>query len=220
MYNIFKHENNKGGKMKIQEKLSFIQKNLKAPKNLRNNFGKYNYRSVEGILENVKKIMGECCITLSDELISIGDRFYVKATATLIYKDESYSTVAFARENKEKKGMDAAQITGSSSSYARKYALNGLFAIDDNKDIDSEDNTEKKELFEEKKLITEKKELFEEKKLISDSQIKRICNLQGDVGISDEDFKKRLNVKFGTPDLKCLTKDQAIELINILKIKK
>ena len=121
--------------------LSKIQKNLKAPKNQRNNFGNYNYRSAEDILEAIKPYLnGDDGITLilSDEIVLIGDRYYVKATATLSDKDgKTASATAYAREPLTKKGMDEAQITGATSSYARKYALNGLFAIDDNKDADT-----------------------------------------------------------------------------------
>jgi hypothetical protein len=127
------------------ELLNKIQKELKAPKNLRNTFGNYNYRSAESILDAVKPLLESGTITCSDELVMIGTRFYVKATATLSDGKESISTTAFAREAETKKGMDESQITGATSSYARKYALNGLFAIDDIKDSDSLDNREKPE---------------------------------------------------------------------------
>ena len=117
----------------------YIQTSLKAPKNQRNNFGNYNYRSCEDILEAVKPLLKEtsCTLTVSDEIVSIADRIYVKATATLkTASGEAYTTTAFAREPLAKKGMDDSQVTGATSSYARKYALNGLFCIDDNKDAD------------------------------------------------------------------------------------
>ena len=120
--------------------LAKIQKELKAPKNQRNNFGNYNYRSCEDILEAIKPYLNEddnLSLIVSDEIVLIGDRYYIKATATLSDKDgKSASATAFAREPLIKKGMDEAQVTGATSSYARKYALNGLFAIDDNKDAD------------------------------------------------------------------------------------
>jgi len=161
--------------------LARIQKELKAPKNNKNLFGNYNYRSCEDILEAVKPLLGDATLTISDEIVVLGDnhpviydykeqyseyvdnkkvtkerdvkgiageqRFYVKATATL--KDSTnpekiWQSTAYARESFDKKGMDAAQITGSASSYARKYALNGLFCIDDTKDADST-NTHGKE---------------------------------------------------------------------------
>jgi hypothetical protein len=117
-----------------------IQANLKAPKSQRNNFGKYNYRSCEDILEAVKPLLKSenCILLLSDEIINIGNRNYVKATATFIGPDDkTVSVSASACEAETKKGMDPAQITGAASSYARKYALNGLFAIDDTKDADT-----------------------------------------------------------------------------------
>ena len=114
-----------------------IQNKLKAPKSQRNNFGKYNYRSCEDILEAVKPLLGESCLTLSDDIILVGDRIYVKSTATLKVKDVEISVTAMAREADTQKGMSAPQVTGSASSYARKYALNGLFAIDDTKDDDA-----------------------------------------------------------------------------------
>lgn len=122
--------------------LQEIQQKLKAPKNQRNNFGGYNYRSCEDIVEALKPILADygAAIILSDEIVAVGERVYVKATATLKTKDEQFSTTAFAREPVAKKGMDESQITGAASSYARKYALNGLFGIDDTKDADTMDN--------------------------------------------------------------------------------
>ena len=117
-----------------------IQSELKAPKGQFNAYGKYKYRSCEDILEAVKPILKKynCTLLLSDSLIYVGDRYYIKATATLVNAEgKSVSTEAYAREEETKKGMDASQITGASSSYARKYALNGLLCIDDNKDSDT-----------------------------------------------------------------------------------
>lgn len=126
--------------MNIQEKLIEIQKELKAPKSQYNNFGKYSYRSAEDILEAVKPICHEqkCTITLSDEVKELNNGWvYITAIATLSDAESSISVQAHARESETRKGMDSSQITGSSSSYARKYALNGLFAIDDTKDSDA-----------------------------------------------------------------------------------
>ena len=125
--------------MSIYSKLLNIQTKLKAPKNQRNNFGKYNYRSCEDILESVKPLClkESVTLTLSDELVLIGERYYIKATAKLTDDKESVEVTAYAREEETKKGMDGSQITGASSSYARKYALNGLFDIDDTKDSDT-----------------------------------------------------------------------------------
>lgn len=122
-------------------KLQEIQQKLHAPKGQFNKFGKYNYRSCEDILESVKPILKEvgCTLTLSDEIILIGERYYVKATAHLKGEDTDEVVTAYARESATKSGMDDSQITGSTSSYARKYALNGLFCIDDNKDPDTDE---------------------------------------------------------------------------------
>lgn len=124
----------------MMKELITIQSKLKVCKGQYNRFGKYNYRSAEDILEAVKPLLLECncSLTMSDEIVLVSNRIYVKATATI--KNESgeiETTTAYAREEETKKGMDASQITGSSSSYARKYALNGLFCIDDTKDADA-----------------------------------------------------------------------------------
>ena len=125
----------------IRQKLQGIQASLKAPKGQTNKFGGYKYRSAEDILEAVKPLLAEwqCVLTISDEVIEIGGRVYVKATARIsdTEHDNSIETTAFAREAEVKKGMDDAQITGSASSYSRKYALNGLLCIDDTKDPDA-----------------------------------------------------------------------------------
>lgn len=118
------------------EKLAMIQRELSAPKNQYNGFGKYNYRSCEDILQSVKPLLGDSVILVSDEIEKVGDRYYIKATATFYYLEKSFFVTAFARESLDKKGMDSAQVTGAASSYARKYALNGLLLIDDNKDTD------------------------------------------------------------------------------------
>lgn len=125
----------------MKTKLLQIQSSLKAPKGQYNKHGGFNYRSAEDILEAVKPLCAAngCILTVSDEIVNIGDRFYVKATATLTdcETDTSISVAAFAREALERKGMDSSQLTGACSSYARKYALNGLFCIDDTKDADT-----------------------------------------------------------------------------------
>ena len=119
--------------------LTKIQSELKAPKNLTNKFGGYSYRSCEGILESVKPILAkyEATLIISDDIVSVGERVYVKATASLKCKEGEATVTAFARESLSKKGMDDSQITGSTSSYARKYALNGLFLIEDSPDADA-----------------------------------------------------------------------------------
>jgi len=125
----------------LYQKLAAIQSALKAPKSQYNEFGKYKYRKAEDILESVKPLLSEngCTLTCTDELVLIGDRYYIKATAILTDAESgaTVATTAFAREEEEKKGMDGSQITGASSSYARKYALNGLLCIDDTADSDT-----------------------------------------------------------------------------------
>jgi len=141
--------------MSIHNKLAEIQRGLKAPKSQRNKFGNYNYRSAEDILEAVKPLLGDCHLTMNDELVFSGmledelvgagdkaikvqtQRTYIKSTATLSDGKESISSTSFAREASIKKGQDSSQTSGATGSYSRKYALNGLFAIDDNKDADS-----------------------------------------------------------------------------------
>lgn len=135
--------------MTVQEKLLHIQQNLKAPKNQYNSFGDYHYRNCEDILEALKPLLAEvkAVILIRDDVVLIGDRFYIKATATLqdAESQDNISNTAYARETEQKPKMDAAQITGSCSSYARKYALNGLFCIDDAKDPDTQKPPEPQE---------------------------------------------------------------------------
>ena len=129
--------------MSVYTKLATIQSELKAPKNQYNSFGRYSYRSAESILEAVKPLLKKhkVMMTLDDEIINIGERYYIKAMATLYdLNDDSHLTVsALARESAAKKGMDDSQITGATSSYARKYCLNGLFLLDDSKDTDTDE---------------------------------------------------------------------------------
>ena len=136
--------------MTIYEKLGAIQQALKAPKDLENKFGGYRYRSAESILEAVKPLLkdNKCVLLLRDQLESIEGRVYIKATAQFFDAESAepnkcIEVTAFAREEETKKGMDASQVTGAASSYARKYALNGLFCIDDNKDSDFTNQTPK-----------------------------------------------------------------------------
>ena len=128
--------------MSVIEKLAAVQRELKAPKGQYNSFGKYKYRSCEDILEALKPVLGKhgCAVTLSDEVVQVGERFYIRATASIMdcESGERAFNTAFAREDADKKGMDGSQITGTASSYARKYALNGLFLIDDTKDADTD----------------------------------------------------------------------------------
>ena len=133
--------------MKLHEKLLAIQTKLKAPKGQYNSFGKYSYRSAEDILEAVKPLNVEqgLLLTITDEIKEVGGRIYVVATATVSDGTDELKVSAFAREPENKKGMDESQITGATSSYARKYALNGLYAIDDNKDADTDEHKQQQE---------------------------------------------------------------------------
>lgn len=129
----------------LQERLIAVQGSLKAPKGQYNSFGKYKYRSCEDILEALKPLLVDngLLLTIEDDIVAVGDRIYIKATATVSFGEHSISKSAFAREEETKKGMDASQVTGAASSYARKYALNGLFCIDDTKDSDATNNGDK-----------------------------------------------------------------------------
>jgi hypothetical protein len=121
-------------------RLAEIQRTLNAPKNQYNSFGKYKYRSCEDILEGVKPLLNGLFLSISDEVVMIGARHYVKATARITDGEITHEATALAREEESKKGMDSAQVTGATSSYARKYCLNGLFGIDDSKDADTDEH--------------------------------------------------------------------------------
>lgn len=182
--------------LSIYEKLLKIQTELKAPKNQVNKFGGYNYRSCEDILEAVKPLLDKyrCTLKISDELVNIGERYYIKATAKLIDVDKEtfIENTAFAREEESKKGMDGSQITGATSSYCRKYCLNGLFLIDDTKDADTDEYTEQQER-KTKKAIDYRKQLIEycNKNEVDMNNIAKEYNLSG--SSKQEDFKKALD---------------------------
>lgn len=183
-------------------KLLYVQQNLKVPKNRRANFGGsrgYNYRSLEDIFNAAKPLLSDAklILTVSDEIVSIGDASYVKAKAILIDTEGTgtISTTAYAQIATDKKGMDVAQMTGSASSYARKYALNGLFAIDDSEDIDSMDHSEKKttKTAAKPQAQEESKEEAAPAGVISAAQVKRIYALSG----GDADLCRKVIAKFG-----------------------
>lgn len=192
--------------MDVQTILSSIQKNLKAPKSQRNTFGNYNYRNAEDILEAVKPLLEGSILTITDEIVLIGTRYYIKATATLTAGKDSVSAVAYAREPEIQKGMNDSQITGSASSYARKYALNGLFCIDDTKDADSQDNREEKPT--EPKTATGQGS-------VSDKQLALINTLITKTGTDRELVKAHYKVD----SLTKLTVHNGIDLITQLKAK-
>jgi len=143
-------------KKEFYKKLSQLQQDIKAPKNKKNTFGNYNYRSCEDVMQSFKEINKQYnfVLNVSDEIINLGDRYYIKAIATLSDGENYITGTGYAREDENKKGMDLSQLTGACSSYARKYALNGLFCLDDTKDADTDEyskltnkNEEKKDVF-------------------------------------------------------------------------
>ena len=192
--------------MNVYEKLIAIQSELKAPKSQYNNFGKYAYRNCEDILESLKPLLKEhkSTIYISDEIVTVLDRFYVKATVTFIDAEtgEKIINTAYAREEEDKKGMDGSQVTGSSSSYARKYALNGMFAIDDTKDSDFTNTTTKGD-----------------NTGLSEAQIKRLLAIASKVNISADDVKKVVVKTFGVQDLRKMNKQQYDEICSRLEKK-
>jgi hypothetical protein len=174
----------------LQEKLNYIQTTLNAPKNLYNSFGKYSYRNLEGILAGVKPLLKEtgCTFTLSDTIVEVGGRVYVEAEATINFGEDSLSVRGYAREEENKKGMDSSQLTGSTSSYARKYAANGLFAIDDTIDADGY-NTHDKEV---SKPSKETKTSHSTKATVSDlSKVKEMLSKdrEGTINILNEKYE-------------------------------
>ena len=192
--------------MNVYEKLIAIQSELKAPKSQYNNFGKYSYRNCEDILEALKPLLKEhkSTIYISDEIVTVLERFYVKATVTFIDAEtgEKIINTAYAREEEDKKGMDGSQVTGSSSSYARKYALNGMFAIDDTKDSDFTNTTIKGD-----------------NTGLSEAQIKRLLAIASKVNISADDVKKVVAKSFGVQDLRKMNKQQYDEICSRLEKK-
>lgn len=188
----------------ILEKLSKIQNELRAPKGQKNTFGNYNYRSAEDILEAVKPLCFKhgVVVNLSDEVVLVGDRYYVKACAMVkdIENKDIETVYAYAREEETKKGMDGSQITGTASSYARKYAMNGLFAIDDQKDADTDEQG--KQVASETKATSKQVEMIKELLNGNDMHIQKAC----------DEYK----VKF----LEDLTVSQASELIKRIQSKK
>ena len=191
--------------MNLYEKLSIIQSKLKAPKNQYNSFGKYNYRSCEDILEGLKPLLLEykAAVTLSDEIKQIGDRYYLEATVTFVdtEKGDKIEVKALAREDETKKGMDLAQVTGSVSSYARKYALNGLFAIDDTKDSDATNKHDK-----DKPTQLDISDRWSNGKL-TDKQISRLYAIAYSKGYDKETVKHHVFKKF-TKDVVNMTKEE------------
>jgi hypothetical protein len=186
--------------MNVYEKLLDVQAQLKAPKSQYNSFGKYSYRNCEDILEAVKPICKKvkACVWLSDTLEKVGDRYYIKATATFVDVEsgEKLTAEAYAREEETKKGMDGSQVTGASSSYARKYALNGLFDIDDTKDSDTT-NTHGKEKPEE---APKPEETPKEQKPKEKTPRERLIAKLKEMGINATDYAKEKGLSGKVPD--------------------
>lgn len=202
---------------KIQELLNKIQQELEVPKEQKNEFGGYKYRSAEDILNAVKPLLGKAVLTIADDLVLIGDRYYVKATAKLQNGDEAVFTTAFAREEETKKGMDSSQITGSASSYARKYALNGLFCIDDTKDADTMDNRE--QLAQENKLtVNEENQLHDDRGKL----IKQMYAIWYSLGYTKTTIPKKRDEtcqKYGVGSVDSMTIDQIKnEIVSLKKV--
>lgn len=196
--------------MSIHKKMIEVQQELKAPKNQKNDFGNYNFRSCEDIIEAVKPILArkELLLILSDKLVEVGGRNYIEAAVTVSDGDDSITVTGFAREAKNKKGMDEMQLTGATSSYARKYALNGIFAIDDTKDADTDSFQKRKSKNNNKSTSSSKNEAITKDQL---------ANLKD--WLNDEEAKKLIVAylkKRGHHNLKALTEltyNQAVNLI-------
>lgn len=207
-------------------RLSKLQEELKAPKNMYNNFGKYSYRNAEGILEAVKPLLVKygMVLNVSDSVEMVGERYYIKATATVhdTESDQIMVSTAYARESLDKKGMDDSQISGTASSYARKYALNGLFLLDDTKDADTDEyhnqtqgngNKEKNENAAEEQKFNEQaaKEMKEPATEAQKNAILNICNKHK---VNLNKLMESNNVTFET-----MNREQAVWLINAFKKK-
>jgi len=184
-------------KMGIYEKLMIVQQTLKAPKNQFNSFGKYHYRSCEDILEGLKPCLKEvkAAVTIDDEIVEMGGRVYVKATAHFHDAEtgEMITNTAYAREPETKTGMDLAQLTGATSSYARKYALNGLFMIDDNKDADTDESKNESDARAKKQDKAKTSET--EKVLINEAKQNVVMTWCADSGISVVELLDKCHLK-------------------------
>lgn len=184
----------------LTQRVGDIQHKLKAPKGQYNSFGKYNYRSCEDILEGVKPLLKEhnLALLIDDEIVQIGERYYVKATAKITDGREFVSATAYAREPDTKKGMDESQITGATSSYARKYALNALLCIDDTKDADTMDNS--------------KKPVQQTQETVCNWQTLKARATQG--GISEDDLKHYLKETLKVNESKDMTQEHYQQAFN------
>ena len=201
--------------MNIYQSLNYIQSNLKAPKGQFNSFGKYHYRSCEDILEGVKPHLKETntCLVISDEIVTIGDHNYIKATATLYGADGgAVANSAFAKEPLDKKGMDPSQITGATSSYARKYALNGLFCIDDTKDADTDAYTANTTQTKAKSKAQETNAMKE--KRIKEEYFNSIKQQMGIKRIDNKTIGEQMMKMFGKQNSKSLSEEELKALLD------
>lgn len=192
--------------MSIYTTLTEIQNELKAPKNQYNRFGKYKYRSCEDILEALKPLLlkHKATLIINDEIQEMGTRIYVKAICTFVVGDEKIQTTAFAREEESKKGMDGSQVTGASSSYARKYALNGLFLIDDTKDADTDEFKEQSKNKQENKS---KQELTKE-------QINILYSMASEKGFTQKDIQSVISKSFNKRSVTELSQTEYNEILD------
>lgn len=192
----------------MNEALRNIQSELNAPKNLYNRFGNYSYRSCESILEAVKPLLKkyDAEVVITDKIELIGDRFYVKAEAIFTCGDDTVIVNAYAREPENKKGMDESQITGAASSYARKYALNGLFLIDDNKDADTDENHVERE-----NRSAAKQKLDDP--IVSAKEVKTMTDFAKEVDVPLDSICER----FGVPTLQDMTMTQYVSAVKMLE---
>lgn len=204
--------------MSITEKLIAVQKELNVPKDRKNTFGGFNYRSAEDILEKAKPICHKhgLLLVVTDKIAAHENRYYIQAIAKVTDGENAIEASGFAREAETKKGMDESQITGATSSYARKYALNGLFAIDDTKDADTDEHHHQTQ----PQTAPQPTQSTRTEKTgeVSDGQVKFIMSLLSQLGAqSDEDKKELLKETTGEESIKSLTKRRATEVIDVLK---
>lgn len=209
--------------MNINEKLLIIQSRLKAPKEQYNSFGKYAYRNAEDILEAVKPLLIETktILSIEDEVVMVGDRYYIKAIVSISDTESAdmLSVQAFAREEESKKGMDGSQVTGAASSYARKYALNGLFAIDDTKDSDSTNQHGKGETVETRaKTQTKTPDKPKAQPFDSGKMVKILKDTAKGLGMTDEELMDFASAEYSVSSLEQLTREQGLTLLQTMKM--
>lgn len=195
--------------MSIYTTLTEIQNELKAPKNQYNSFGKYKYRSCEDILEALKPLLlkHKATLIINDEIQEMGTRIYVKAICTFVVGDEKIQTTAIAREEESKKGMDGSQVTGASSSYARKYALNGLFLIDDTKDADTDEFKEQGK----KKQESESKPKGQD---LTKEQINILYSMASEKGFTQKDIQNVISKSFNKRSVTELSQTEYNEILD------